>query len=177
MTSPANNAQIRVVRDNDADCLSKFAKLVFAETYGHALAPESLANYLQIEFSPLKIRSHFENSVHRVLDAEDEIVGWGALNETIAPSCVLQTRAVELSRFYIHADHRGSGASDALLAQLETDAISRDYQTLWLCVWRENARAIAFYRRRGFEIVGQKEVWVEDVLFNDWVMVKHFDKR
>jgi ribosomal protein S18 acetylase RimI-like enzyme len=177
MTSPANNAQIRVVKDIDADRLSKFAKLVFTETYGNALAAETLAIYLQIEFSPLQIRSNYENSVHRVLDAEGEIVGWGAVKETIAPSCVLQTRSVELSRFYIHADYRGSGASDALLAQLEVDAISCGFRAMWLCVWRENARAIAFYRRRGFEIVGQKEIWVEDVLFDDWVMVKHFDKR
>jgi ribosomal protein S18 acetylase RimI-like enzyme len=39
--------------------------------------------------------------------------------------------------------------------QASLDAARRDgHKTLWLGVWERNERAISFYRRWGFEVVG-----------------------
>jgi len=34
-------------------------------------------------------------------------------------------------------------------------AQSNGHQTVWLGVWENNARALSFYRRWGFEVVGE----------------------
>ena len=38
-------------------------------------------------------------------------------------------------------------------ACLET-AVARGYDVIWLGVWEQNLRALAFYRKYGFEVVG-----------------------
>ena len=43
---------------------------------------------------------------------------------------------------------------------------------LWLGVWQENPRAIAFYRKHGFEIVGEKTFVVGSDPQTDWVMAR-----
>jgi len=55
----------------------------------------------------------------------------------------------ELYNLYLHHDHHGSGAGQALM-----DAALGD-QPAFLWVAEQNPRAIAFYQRNGFEFDGQ----------------------
>ena len=43
---------------------------------------------------------------------------------------------------------------------------------LWLQVWQENARAITFYHKTGFEHFGFMPFYLGDEVHNDWVMRK-----
>lgn len=43
--------------------------------------------------------------------------------------------------------------SDLMLASLE-EANRQDYQSIWLGVWEKNNRAIVFYERWDFQVIG-----------------------
>jgi len=43
---------------------------------------------------------------------------------------------------------------------------------LWLGVWERNARAIAFYRKQGFEVVGEQEFMLGADRQRDLVMAR-----
>jgi ribosomal protein S18 acetylase RimI-like enzyme len=49
----------------------------------------------------------------------------------------------------------GSGIGAALMRAVLDAARRNGRKTLWLGVWERNARAIAFYERWGFEVVGE----------------------
>jgi diamine N-acetyltransferase len=51
------------------------------------------------------------------------------------------------------------------------EARTRGAQTLWLGVWERNARAIAFYRKRGFQDVGRHQFLVGTDRQTDRLMV------
>lgn len=53
-----------------------------------------------------------------------------------------------ISHLYIHPDHQGCGIGDALLAKALEDGAPRE---LW--TFQRNARARAFYEKRGFRLV------------------------
>jgi GNAT superfamily N-acetyltransferase len=53
-----------------------------------------------------------------------------------------------LTHLYVHPEHQGAGVGPALLAQAMADA---DELQLW--TFQRNARARAFYEKRGFELV------------------------
>lgn len=44
------------------------------------------------------------------------------------------------------------------------------YEVMWLCVWERNLRAQAFYRKSGFEVVGDVVIPMIGVPFRDLVM-------
>jgi ribosomal protein S18 acetylase RimI-like enzyme len=59
---------------------------------------------------------------------------------------------------------------------LETVQGSRG-DTIWLGVWEHNDRAIRFYERWGFEIVGEKQFVLGGEKQCDVVMSRHIDDR
>jgi ribosomal protein S18 acetylase RimI-like enzyme len=56
---------------------------------------------------------------------------------------------------------------DAVLSEAQ----ARQARTLWLGVWERNPRAIAFYRKRGFQDVGSHEFLLGQDRQTDRVMV------
>jgi ribosomal protein S18 acetylase RimI-like enzyme len=44
------------------------------------------------------------------------------------------------------------------------------FSSMWLCVWERNARARAFYAKAGFKHVGEVEIPMNGVPFQDLVM-------
>ena len=57
----------------------------------------------------------------------------------------------EVQRIYFDQAWHGRGVGDTLMARCVDQARAWHCDVLWLGVWEENPRAIAFYRERGFE--------------------------
>jgi ribosomal protein S18 acetylase RimI-like enzyme len=63
----------------------------------------------------------------------------------------------EVEQVYVAAEHRGSGASQRLLAEAEKQVAQKGFQEAWLAVVASNERARAFYARAG---------WIDRGLFD-----------
>lgn len=81
-------------------------------------------------------------------------VGYTKLRMGPPESCVTGENPVEIERFYLDASAIGKGLGSTLMRACLAEARGRGYQTVWLGVWEYNHRAIAFYKRWGFTIVG-----------------------
>jgi ribosomal protein S18 acetylase RimI-like enzyme len=76
----------------------------------------------------------------------------------------------ELQRFYVAPAHHGRGVADALMRQALA-SLGRDrLAAVWLSVYSENSRAIAFYKKWGFHVVGTQEVLVGADRQKDFLM-------
>jgi ribosomal protein S18 acetylase RimI-like enzyme len=58
---------------------------------------------------------------------------------------------------YVALKFRGRGVADHLLDRVERWAREEGHSALFLYVHEDNARAIAFYRRRGYDFTGVRE--------------------
>lgn len=63
---------------------------------------------------------------------------------------------------YVAPAFRGRGVADTLLDRVEGWAHERGHPALYLFVHEDNARAIAFYRRRGYGLTGHREPYPID---------------
>jgi diamine N-acetyltransferase len=77
---------------------------------------------------------------------------------------------MELKRIYTLSRYHGRGLGPALMAAAVDAAAGHD--RLLLGVYRNNARAIAFYRKQGFELVGERQFNVGGTLYNDVVLAR-----
>jgi putative acetyltransferase len=55
-----------------------------------------------------------------------------------------------VKRMFVHPDHRGSGVSTAVLAEIETFAAARGWSRLVLETGDQQPDAIRFYTREGY---------------------------
>ena len=80
--------------------------------------------------------------------------------------------AAEVRQIYVRPTYFGAGVGDGLMRA----ALSRVAgSSVWLGTSKQNARAIAFYRRHGFVIASERTFWVAGVPNDDWVMRRERD--
>ena len=64
-------------------------------------------------------------------------------------------RPVEIQRYYVDASHHGAGLAHQLMTHVVARAEAAGSTVLWLGVWERNPRALAFYRKWGFDVVAE----------------------
>jgi ribosomal protein S18 acetylase RimI-like enzyme len=77
---------------------------------------------------------------------------------------------IEIVRFYSVKEWIGRGVGAALMEACLGEAARRDCDMIWLDVWEQNPRAIAFYRKWGFEVVGEQAFQLGEELQRDLLM-------
>jgi GNAT superfamily N-acetyltransferase len=147
---------IRPATRADAATLSAFAQRCFHDAFAADNRAEDMAAYEAATFSPERQAAEIADPAVRVLLAhvDGALAGYAQVVASGAPRAVSGPAPVELRRFYVARDWHGRGVADQLMDAVLATARTLGAATLWLGVWDRNARAIAYYRRRGFTDVG-----------------------
>ncbi|MEL6829085.1 MAG: N-acetyltransferase, partial [Pseudomonadota bacterium] len=88
----------------------------------------------------------------------------------------LEANDIELKRIYLFSKFQGSGVAKQLNNAFEAHALDCQASRILLGTYHENWRAVAFYKKAGYEQIGIRQFQVGDQLFDDIVMAKPFDK-
>src|SRR5206468_4111164 len=83
-------------------------------------------------------------------EVDGVLAGYVQLRDAPPPDGISVSGPMELARLYVGAEWHGRGVAGALMRACEAHAAGCGARSLWLCVWRRNARAIGFYRKCGF---------------------------
>ena len=165
---------LRSATPADAEPLSEFARRAFAETFGPVNTPGDIALHLSYTYSPELQRRELNNPRFTTLLAEVEgkLAGYAQLREGPPPASVTTPRPIEVLRFYVGSAWHGRGVARQLMEAAFATARARGAESIWLCVWQQNARAIAFYSREGFRTVGSQDFLLGTDVQLDWVMAR-----
>ncbi len=101
------------------------------------------------------------------LRSADSAVGYLLL---AVPGATDEEPLLELKQIYVRPSYQGTGLADELMQRATARADELGFAGVWLGTSKVNSRAIAFYRRHGFEVVGERVFLVDDVPNEDWVM-------
>lgn len=167
---------IRACGPDEAGRLGQIGARLFTEAYGPTHPEPELGIYLAREFAPARLAAELADPGRRALVVENdgEWIGYAYLRESAEgwPRGVPGRRPVEIVRFYVDARWHGRGVAPALMAACADEARRRGADALWLSAWQEAPRALAFYRRAGFEVVGTATFTFGDRLDDDFVMAR-----
>jgi diamine N-acetyltransferase len=95
-------------------------------------------------------------------------IGYALVTEPDLPGA--SAADIELKRIYSLSRFHGQGIGSALLTAAIRAAAGRD--RLVLGVYRGNARALAFYRKQGFEQIATRRFDVGGTLYDDVVLAR-----
>ena len=166
--------QIRTAHAGEAGEIARFAARLFRETYLPTCDARDVEAYAAEAFTAARMGEELRDpgGLLLVAEIEGEWAGYAQLHRGQAPDGVPGERPMEIARFYVDARWHGRGVAgemmDAVLAA--TDAWGCD--AAWLCVWEANLRAIRFYRRLGFGVVGSAEFRMGGDVQRDHVMAR-----
>lgn len=156
----------------DNTLLAELGALTFLAAFAADNTPENMAAYLAEHFSPAQQAAELADPATTFLIAEQdgEAIGYARLKTGPAPECIRGERPIEIVRFYAHPQRIGHGIGAALMQACLDEAARQGCDTIWLDVWERNPRAIAFYEKWGFAVVGEQDFRLGDDLQHDLLM-------
>ncbi|GGE97934.1 GNAT family N-acetyltransferase [Hymenobacter cavernae] len=157
--------------------LAAFGRQTFYDTFAADNTPEDMAAYLEESFGEEKQLAELQdpNTVFLLAQMQQELVGSAKLrfgsNLGLAPGKAADTQ-VEISRLYVRQDWIRTGLGAALMRRIIEEAKAKGCRSIVLGVWEKNERALVFYQRFGFKIIGNTAFKLGQDLQNDLILRK-----
>ena len=147
---------IRPAEERDAGPLAELAERTFRETFARLNRAEDIEVHCRKSYGESIQAAEIRDPARATLvcEMDGNLIGYGQLRWGATPTCVIARRPVEIQRLYVDAAWHGKGTANALMAALLDVAAARGADAAWLGVWERNPRAIAFYAKNGFTVVG-----------------------
>jgi ribosomal protein S18 acetylase RimI-like enzyme len=165
---------IRTASGDDAALLADLGARTFRDTFAADNTAADMAAYLAAAFAADVQAGEIADPASAFLIAQVDGVtaGYARLRWGDAPRCVPGIRRMEIARFYAETQWIGSGIGAALMRACLGEAAALGCDVVWLDVWERNARAIAFYSKWGFSVVGGQDFVLGEDLQHDLLMVR-----
>jgi ribosomal protein S18 acetylase RimI-like enzyme len=146
---------LRQANAADAEALAVFAAAVFPLGGRPGADPADLEAFISTELTPAKFRQFLANPNAALIVASDgpQIAGFILAMRNCGHPQIEAQCAAELRKLYVDPQHHGKGVANALMQQA-LDWLHPAADVVWLSVFSENPRAIAFYERWGFRQAG-----------------------
>jgi diamine N-acetyltransferase len=156
----------------DGEMLTRLAARTFNDAFASSNTPENMQAYMSAAFNLPGIERELTDprAMFMIAEVAGEPAGYAKLYQGEVPECVTGPDPIEIVRLYVEQKWLGSGVGRELMRTCLDDARQSGHRTIYLGVWEENHRALAFYRKWGFEIVGSHILMVGDDPQNDWWM-------
>ncbi|MES2772897.1 MAG: GNAT family N-acetyltransferase [Bacteroidota bacterium] len=169
-----NPIKIRQATAADAELVADMSRRAFFATFGPMNTKEDIEKYMSVQFSRELLMDEVgaPGNIFLLAYLQDEPVGIVKLKENSIETGLDAQNPIEIARFYAMPEMVGKGVGKAMMQYCIAFAKERGNDALWLGVWEQNQRAIAFYTAFGYEKFGEHGFLLGDDMQNDWVMLK-----
>ena len=170
-----NKVGIRIATERDAKHISILGKRTFSDTFGHLFRdPSDLDTYLENTFSVAKMGSSLlkARNVFWIALVDETPVGYAKLKLDSSTSFIDINSICQLQKIYVLKEYLSLKIGTALQSQLLLKAKTLGYAYIWLSVLNSNDRAIHFYKKNGFTIMGDHNFTIGKEHFTFFAMGK-----
>lgn len=153
----------------DFKIIQNIAFTTWPDVYGKILSKEQLNFMLTTFYSEETLLDNMVNKKHHFILIYDAAtcLGFASFEHNY-----LEKKETRLHKIYLLPEAQGKGAGSALIEAVETYAAENNSTSISLNVNRFN-NASAFYKKRGFTIIGEEDIEIgHGYLMEDYMMEK-----
>jgi diamine N-acetyltransferase len=163
---------LRIASLGDGPMLAELGRRSFFEAFGEYNEPEDMKVYLDTAFDPAAIIEQLKNPacIFIVAEINNNPVGYAKLKLNSHMPQLENFKSIQLERIYALRDYIGKKIGKSLMEKCFSIARKESFNKIWLSVWQQNTRAIDFYKKWNFEIIGTKQFVIGNEVNDDFVM-------
>jgi ribosomal protein S18 acetylase RimI-like enzyme len=154
--------------EKDAPLLSTIAKLTFIESHGSSAKPEDINTYVTEKYTNTIFKKELSDSknVYHIIYQDEIPAGYSNIifDQPYTNSPV--QNITKLGRLYILEEFYNLKIGSALFQFNINLAKENNQMGMWLYVWKENQRAVSFYKKNGFQIIGSHDFKISETHSN-----------
>ncbi|MBQ4819182.1 GNAT family N-acetyltransferase [Aquimarina sp. MMG016] len=157
----------------DAENISYLGATTFDQSFGYLFRDrEDIEGYLRKTFSLEKITQSIQKShnIYWLVKEDDSPIGYAKLQLDSPSDFIKNDKTCKLQKLYMLKGTSSKGIGSRLQQLIFDKAIEEGQEYLWLSALKQNERAIAFYKRNDYLIVGEHPYSIGKEDFEFWVM-------
>lgn len=148
---------IRKANVEDASLIANLGEQTFWESHGHSADKHHIENFISRAYSEENQKKELDDKANEVYIAyfNDQPVGFSKIVFNL-PNELISNKpfTTKFDRIYVLKEYYDLKIGK-LLFEYNVELAKRNNQTgMWLYVWVENKRAVRFYEKCGFKIIG-----------------------
>jgi len=170
---------IREAGPEDAELIADISRRTFFDSFAIHNTKENMDLYLNQQFTREMQMAEVgaPGRIFLLATCDGEPAGYASMREGVTPTELgVDVAAIEILQIYSEQKMIGKGVGQALMKRCLEIARERNKDWVWLGVWEHNSRAIAFYRKWGFERFGEHVFSVGTDDQTDWWMRRRIDE-
>ncbi len=177
MQSDTDALTIRRATDADAAGLAELALRTFLDAFAAQNDPANTEAYTARVYGPAQQAAEIADPriVTLLGEVDGRMAAYAQLRRGTTAPGVTGPEPVEIMRFYVDRAWHGRGIAQRMMDAVLRTAREQGARTTFLAVWEHNPRALRFYEKRGFRVVGVQDFWMGSDRQNDHVMTLSLD--
>jgi len=145
--------------ETDSALLSEIGTKTFVESHGHSASKDVINSYVNEKYNidAFKAELSKHENIYHIIYHENQPAGYSKIIMNAPHSGIPIANATKMERIYLLKEFYGLKLGVELYSY-NIDLSKKNNQAgMWLFVWKENQRAIDFYEKAGFRIIGSHD--------------------
>jgi len=153
---------------NDCHILATIGKTTLIESHGNSAPEEDINSYVNENFTPKVFEKELrdEKNIYYLIYYNNQPVGYSKIILNTPNKNIDVDNVAMLERIYVLKEFYGLRLGYELLKFNMGLSKPNNQHGIWLNVWVENKKAINFYKKVGFKIIGSYEFRVSETHSN-----------
>jgi diamine N-acetyltransferase len=162
----------RIAGTADARLIANLSRKTFYDAFAKDNTEADMEQFMNETFTLESLIKEVEeeDGIFLLAFINYEAVGYVRMREKNNENILANVNAIEIARIYATQESIGKGVGKALLEHCMQIAREQKKDVIWLGVWEKNERAIAFYKKHGFEKFGEHIFLLGSDPQTDWLM-------
>jgi diamine N-acetyltransferase len=159
---------IRSATGEDCVLIAGIGRVAVELAHRSSCSAEDMNRFLDNTYTPEAIAAELDNpdNCYHLLYYEGKPAGFSKIIMNMAHPNIMEQNITKMDRIYIAEEFYGLRLGYELL-QFNIGLSEKNNQAgMWLFTWTGNERAVNFYRRTGFKIVGSHRFKVTETHYN-----------
>jgi ribosomal protein S18 acetylase RimI-like enzyme len=163
---------------SDAALISEIGIQSFIESHGNSASTENITAYIALKFNKEVLIEELNDpkNIFHILYFNDEPAGYSKIIFNDPHEAIEDKNVTKLERLYLLESFYGKGLGTILFDFIIGLSKKEKQAGIWLQVWTENKRAIAFYKKSGFVVKAETFFKISETHSNpNHLMYDRFD--
>lgn len=151
-----------------AALIAKIGKKTFWESHGISASKADITDFVSKKYTKQKLVKELENqnNSYYLIYYNTKLAGFSKIELNTSNTNIEPKNVTKLDRFYILKEFYGQKIGLKLFDFNVEFSNNNQQKGIWLAVWVENKRAIKFYQKVGFKIVGKYDFQISSTHSN-----------
>jgi len=152
----------------DAELLSVLGRTTFMESHGKSASDKDIETYVNLKYTQKALEFELQNpeNIFYILYHDKIAIGYSKIILNVKDANIPFKNVTKLERFYVLQDYHNLKLGWELFNFNVKQSKAQQQVGMWLHTWTENQKAINFYSKAGFKIIGHHDFKISETHYN-----------